>query len=193
MIRANASYIPSQHAIEVPPVWFFPPFFYEDGEDALNFAAVGWVIGHEIYHSIAMSIDMTDKIMVENIDSFRKITSSLGTLDGWGTDGRMKFNEDIADMGGGRATYAAWKATVHQKKSSLEKDSKGYTVDQRFFIAMGRLWRAKWEGKAILRSHAAPFARVNATVMQIPEFARAFGCKGGDRMYLDSNQISQIW
>ncbi len=205
LLRANGQYFPGEHAIEVPPVWFFPPFFSNDVEDALNFAAVGWVIGHEIYHSIALSIDMTGKEWVGPTDSFRAFTSSLGTLDGWDTNGIRTWNEDLADLGGTRAAYAAWKASVnsggnalvgatnvHSTKNDI-KDAEGFTPDQRFFIAMGRLFRAKWEGKQSPGQHAAPFARVNATVMQMPEFSKAFGCKAGDRMHLAPDQISQIW
>ncbi len=197
LIRANANYIPNQHAIEIPPVWFFPPFFYEDKEDALNFAAVGWVIAHEIYHSIATSIDMTAGRMAEAVRGFTVITSSLGSLDGWDTDGHRTRVEDLADMGGARAAYAAWKATLTSQSGTKVQTStdsiEGFTPDQRFFIAMGRLWRAKWEGSPPMGSHSAPFARVNATVMQMPEFAKVFGCKAGDRMYLEPDKISQIW
>lgn len=198
LIRANANYIPTQHAIEIPPVWFFPPFFYEDGDDALNFAGVGWVIGHEIYHSIDISINSSKRDLerAKAIDSFVAITSSLGTVDGWGTDGRKTLIEDLADLGGVRTAYYAWKKTLPKESVSRAKQNdNGFTPDQQFFIAMGRFWRAKWkwQGKPAVGSHAAPFARVNGMVIQIPEFPAAFGCKVGDRMFLPPDRISPIW
>lgn len=197
LIRANANYIRHQHAIEIPPTWFFPPFFYEDADEAVNFAAVGWLIGHEIHHGLEKeildSLSEYDK-MSQAIDLFIAATSGLGTLDGWRTDGRMTLKEDLADLGGGRAAYYAWKKTFSNRADSKRSlDSSGFTPDQKFFIAMGRFWRAKWEGKVAVGSHAAPFARVNSIVMQIPEFAQAFGCKSGDKMYLPPDKISKIW
>lgn len=70
----------------------------------------------------------------------------------------------------------------------------GFTPEQRFFIAMGRVWRSKWtrEGRHH-GAHAPSFARVNGVVMQNPEFKKAFGCKDDDPMVLSADKLSRIW
>ncbi len=70
----------------------------------------------------------------------------------------------------------------------------GFTPEQRFFVAFGRIFRAKWQGTTFNQDiHAAPFARVNGTIMQLREFAKAFGCKEGDPMVLAAERRAEIW
>lgn len=194
LLTPNAFYMPMDHAIEIPSVMFSPPFFYADGDDYLNFAGVGTVIGHEIFHSIAQQLPLIESHeMKSEIDSFKVFNTSMGTLDGWTANGERTFSEDVADLGGGRVAYAAWKSfsSYDTAKNSVVD---GYTAEQRFFIAMGRVWRSKWIGGAPNHDvHAPYFARVNATVMQIPEFSTAFGCKPGDKMYVAPEKLSRIW
>lgn len=194
LLTPNAVYIPSEHAIEIPTLMFSPPFFYEGGEDLRNFAGIGYVIGHEIFHSVTPQLRlMEDARMNDEIEKFIEFNTSMGELDSWVANGRRTFNEDVADLGGGRVAYRAWKS-VRSQRESTDSLVEGFTPDQRFFISMGRVWRSKWAGGAPSRDvHAPHFARVNATVMQVPEFAGAFACQEGDRMYLPSHELSKIW
>lgn len=198
LLMPNAMYMPGDHAIEIPTLMFSPPFFYAQGDDALNFAAIGYVIGHEIFHSVTTHLHMlNDPAMRGEIESFKEFNTSMGSLDSWVADGRRTFNEDVADLGGGRVAYRAWKR-LEEKRASSESinagDDDSITPDQRFFIAMARVWRSKWDGGAPNNDvHAPHFARVNATAMQIPAFSQAFGCKVGDKMYLHPDQLSRIW
>ncbi len=194
LLNANAGYMASENAIEVPTLMFTPPFFYPDGEDAKNFAGVGYVIGHEIFHGVASGIyTIENPKMQEEIEAFKDFSTSMGSLDGWTANGQRTFTEDIADLGGGRAAYRAWKSVVG-KKGVKHQLIDGYNDEQRFFIALGKIWRSKWVGGVPNSGvHGPPFARTNLTVIQIPEFSQVFGCKEGDKMYVSPDKLSIIW
>lgn len=195
LLTPNAFYMPRDHAIEIPPVMFSPPFFYANGDDALNYAGVGFVIGHEIYHSLAQILPQIKNVeMKAQMDSFKAFNTSMGELDGWKANGNRTFNEDIADLGGIRASYAAWQSTVSQDKSSQSSTLNNLSPDQVFFINVGLIWRSKWTGVPPNNDvHAPHFARVNAVVMQMPEFAKAFSCSPTDPMVLAPDRLSKIW
>lgn len=195
LLTPNAVYMPYDHAIEIPTLMFSPPFFYETGEDLRNFAGIGYVIGHEIFHSVTPQLRlMEDTRMNQEIEKFIEFNTSMGELDSWLANGRRTFNEDVADLGGGRVAYRAWQSVLTQEDKVIDSLVEGFTADQRFFIAMGRIWRSKWAGGAPNRDvHAPHFARVNATAMQVPEFSGAFACQEGDRMYLPPHELSKIW
>lgn len=196
LLTPNAFYMGGDHAIEIPTVMFMPPFFDVNADDVLNFAGIGYVIGHEIFHSIATQLQsIAHPEMKTNIEQFKQLNSELGTLDGWNTDGKRTFSEDIADHGGLLISYAAWKATLKKSGKSAAPMVDGYTPDQRFFIGIGRVWRSKWQGGGLNRDvHAAPFARVNAMVLNAPQlFAPAFGCKEGDSMVRPADKRVVIW
>ncbi len=195
LLTPNAFYMGWDHAIEIPAVMFMPPFFDVNAEDALNFAGIGFVIGHEIFHSIAgQLVTIANPGMKTNIEQFKQLNSELGTVDGWNTDGKRTYSEDIADYGGLLVSYAAWKATLKKSGKHVAPMVDGYTPDQRFFIGVARVWRAKWQDVGMNRDvHAAPFARVNAMALNSPQFATAFGCKVGDPMVRSLNRKVTIW
>lgn len=194
LLRPNASYLPDEHAIEVPPIMFMPPFFDAIAEDALNFAGIGFVIGHEMIHSIAPQLATIENPgMQTNLEHFKRLNSELGTVDGWNTNGTRTFREDIADYGGVLIAYAAWKATLKQSGKPAASKVDGYTPDQRFFIGLARVWRSKWQEGLNEDVHAAPFARTNAMMLNAPAFAKAFGCKAGDPMVRPNDKKVVIW
>ncbi len=194
LLTPNAFYMGGDHAIEIPAVMFMPPFFDMHAEDALNFAGIGFVIGHEIFHSIAGQLPtIVNPAMHTNIEQFKMLNSALGTVDGWNTDGKRTFSEDIADYGGFLVSYAAWKATLKRNKKAAAPLVDGYTPDQRFLVGLAQVWRAKWQGGLNNDVHAAPFARVNAIMLNAPMFAKAFGCKDGDPMVRPSDKKVVIW
>ncbi len=195
LLTPNAFYMGGDHAIEIPAVMFMPPFFDVKAEDALNFAGIGFVIGHEIFHSIATQLStIAHPEMHTNIELFKQLNSELGTVDGWNTDGKRTFKEDIADNGGLLIAHAAWKATLKKNGKPAATLVDGYTPDQRFLVGLARVWRAKWQGGGLNRDvHAAPFARVNAMMLNAPQFATAFGCKEGDPMVRPSEKKVMIW
>ena len=196
LLIPNAFYMGWEHAIEIPAVMFMPPFFDANAEDALNFAGVGFIIGHEIFHSVAAQLwTLEHPQLQENIEKFKQLNSELGEVDGWGTNGKRTFSEDIADYGGLLVAYDAWKATLKKSKTSVAPLIDGYTPDQRFLLGVGRVWRAKWQAGGAYNAdvHAAPFARVNGVMMNVPQFANAFGCKEGDPMVRPAEKRPVIW
>ncbi len=194
LLTPNAFYMGGDHAIEIPAVMFMPPFFDVNAEDALNFAGIGLIIGHEIFHSIAAQLPtIVNPEMHTNIEQFKQLNSALGTLDEWNTDGKRTFSEDVADYGGLLVSYAAWQATLKKNKKPAAPLVDGYTPDQRYFIGLARVWRSKWDRGFNNDVHAAPFARVNAIVLNAPPFAKAFGCKDGDPMVRPNDKKVVIW
>ncbi len=194
LLTPNAFYMSGDHAIEIPAVMFMPPFFDVHAEDALNFAGIGFVIGHEIFHSIAGQLSaIVNPEMSTNIERFKQLNSELGTVDGWNTDGKRTFKEDIADYGGLLVSYAAWQATLKKNGTPAAPMVDSYTPDQRFLVGLARVWRAKWQGGFNWDVHAAPFARVNAMMLNSPQFAKAFGCKDGDPMVRPIGKKVVIW
>ncbi len=195
LFTVNAFYSPFEHSIEIPTAMFNKPFFDNTADEALNFSGVGYVIGHEMFHGLTPNLDLArNPVVKEQIDSFKAFNSSHGKLDGWHTDGKRTYSEDIADLGGIRTAYDAWQNTMSAKKIKGGTID-GFTPEQRFFLGVARVWRAKWtpESAANGNVHAAYFARVNGAVMQMPEFAKAFGCKAGDKMFIDPNKMSKLW
>lgn len=195
LFTVNAFYSPFQHAIEIPTAMFNRPFFSIKENDALNFAGVGYIIGHEMFHGLTPNLDLAeDSVVKEQIDSFKAFHSSHGNMDGWHTDGKRTYSEDIADLGGVRTAYDAWQI-VRSRQGGDDELVDGFTPEQAFFLGVARVWRAKWirESAANGDVHAAYFARVNGSVMQMPEFARAFGCKAGDKMFLEPDKMSKLW
>ncbi len=194
LLTPNAFYRSGDHAIEIPAVMFMPPFFDVKAEDALNFAGIGLVIGHEIFHSIAGQLSSIENPeMKANIEKFQSLNSEFGTVDGWNTDGKRTFSEDVADLGGVLVSYAAWKATLKKNGKQAAPLVDGLIPDQRFFVGLAIVWRSKWGAGYNNDVHAAPFARVNAMVLNAPEFAKAFGCKDSDPMVRPTDKKVAIW
>lgn len=193
LTNTNASYSAMDHAIEVPAAMFMPPFFVATADDALNFAGIGMVIAHEIFHSLTSQLRSTaNPKMHDNIQRFKDANSQLGTLDGWDTDGKRTYTEDIADLGGILVAYDAWQSML-RKKNIKPPTIDGYTPDQRFFLAVAQVWRGKWTGVGFGGVHAAPFARTYTMIRNAPQFAAAFGCKEGDPMVVPRDQRPVIW
>lgn len=94
LITPNAFYRPADHAIEIPAVMFMLPFFDLNAEDAVNFASIGFVIAHEIFHSVAGQLPVVEHTeMKAQIERLKTLYTGMGTLDGWTSDGIRTFNE----------------------------------------------------------------------------------------------------
>lgn len=197
LLEPNAFYVPFDHAIEIPAVMFMPPFFDVDYDDALNFGAIGIVVGHEVFHSIAKQLETAEDPAVKvRMDRLKAMYTTMPTIEKWEPNGERTFNEDIADVGGIRVAYNAWQAVVAASTTKSAPVIDGYTSDQRFFIAAARVWRGTWATAGARRNgdiHSPYFARVNGMMMSMPEFAKAFGCKEGDPMVLPDSKRAQIW
>jgi endothelin-converting enzyme/putative endopeptidase len=195
----NAYYRPSMNDINFPAGILQPPFFDPDLDPAVNFGAIGLVIGHEITHGFDdqgskydAKGNLTDWWSADDRKNFDEREQCL--VDQYGSyvaDGEVKLNgkltlgENTADNGGARISYLALKQLLAKMKGGPKID--GLTPEQRFFVGFARVWcgNDRPEGRRLQAQtdpHSPGDYRVNGTVSNMPEFAAAFQCKPGDKM-----------
>lgn len=203
----NAYYSPSMNEIAFPAAILQPPFFYLDADDAVNYGAIGVVIGHEITHGFddqgrkydkegnlnewwtaddARRFDERAQVLVNQFDEFV-------VLDTLHADGELTLGENIADLGGLNISYQAYKNASNETESI-----DGFTPDQRFFLAYAHLWANNVRDKEIVRLtkedvHSLGRLRVLGPLRNMPEFYAAFDVKKGDNMYLPVDERAIIW
>jgi len=205
----DAYYNPYANDINFPAGILQPPFFYANGDDALNYGAIGVVIGHEITHGFddqGRQYDAKGNLkswwLPGDSANFRKKADLVVdqynhsiVIDTFHINGELTQGENIADIGGVAIAYEAFKKTEEGK--STEKID-GLTPDQRFFIAYAEIWRSKWrpefERRIVMTNpHSTPKYRVNNPVSNSPAFYEAFNVKPGDKMYRADSLRAQIW
>jgi putative endopeptidase len=205
----DAYYNPYTNDINFPAGILQPPFFYANGDDALNYGAIGVVIGHEITHGFddqGRQYDARGNLkswwLPADSANFRKkadlvvdqYNRSL-VIDTFHINGELTQGENIADIGGVAIAYEAFKKTEEGK--SMEKID-GLTPDQRFFIAYAEIWRSKWrpefERRIVMTNpHSTPKYRVNNPISDNPAFYEAFNVKPGDKMYRPDSLRAEVW
>jgi len=203
----NAYYAPDMNEIVFPAAILQPPFFFLKGDDAVNYGAIGVVIGHEMSHGFddeGRKFDkvgnLTDWWTPEDSKLFDERTkvladqfSSFVVIDSVHADGKLSLGENIADFGGLNISYHAFKMA---NKETQKID--GFTPDQRFYLAYAHVWAQNIRDKEILRRtkedvHALGKYRVLGPLKNIPEFYAAFDIKPGQPMYLDEANRAKIW
>jgi putative endopeptidase len=203
----NAYYNPSMNEIVFPAAILQPPFFYLEADDAVNYGAIGVVIGHEITHGFddqgckydkegnlnnwwtdddGKRFEERTKILADQYDQFI-------VLDSIHADGKLTLGENIADLGGLNISYQAYK---NASKETNPID--GFTPDQRFFLAYAHLWASNVRDKEKLRLtkedvHSLGRFRVLGPLRNLPQFHKAFDIKEGDYMFLPEDQRAVIW
>ena len=206
----NAYYNPTTNEICFPAAILQPPFFYPEGDDAINYGAIGVVIGHEMTHGFDDQGRQFDKDgnlnewwtaddaaqFTSRADVLADQYSAIVVLDTVHANGRFTLGENIADQGGLRVAYTALKAAEAQNPYTENID--GFTPDQRFYLAYARLWAQNIRDAEILRltkvdPHSLGVNRVNAAVKNLPTFYEAFGVKEGDAMYMAPENRVIIW
>jgi len=205
----DAYYNPYTNDINFPAGILQPPFFYANGDDALNYGAIGVVIGHEITHGFddqGRQYDARGNLkswwLPTDSANFRKkadlvvdqYNRSL-VIDTFHINGELTQGENIADIGGVAIAHEAFKKT--EEGRSNEKID-GLTPDQRFFIAYAEIWRSKWrpefERRIVMTNpHSTPRYRVNNPISDNPAFYEAFNVKPGDKMYRPDSLRVQVW
>jgi len=196
--RPNAYYQDTDNSVLVPIYMFHYPLFDPQGEEALWYAGVGFVIGHEVYHGITYAVRKdTQSDYQQRAHRLAAQYSALpptAGLEGARVNGRTTLNENLADLGGLLATYEAWD---RNSRASAAPSIEGFTPAQRFFVYYARMWRLKGTKEylkaASTSSHAPAPARLNGVVMNVPAFAQAFGCKEGDPMAKPAAERANIW
>lgn len=205
----NAYYNPTTNEICFPAGILQPPFFNKDADDAVNYGAIGVVIGHEMTHGFddqgrkydskgnlkdwwtaedAAQFDQRADVLVKHF-------SQIEVLPGLMANGKFTLGENIADFGGLQVAYAALQKAQNGKTPA---PIDGFTADQRFFIAYATLWAGNIRDKEIERLtkmdvHSLGRWRVNGTLPHLATFDRAFNVQPGDGMYLVPEKRADIW
>lgn len=205
----NAYYNPTTNEICFPAAILQPPFFNADADAAVNYGAIGVVIGHEMTHGFddqgrLFDVDgnMNNWWAEEDAIAFKAKTdilvkqyNEIEILPGLFANGEYSLGENIADQGG---LSIAWTALENALGDNLPKDIDGFNYKQRFFLGYAHIWGQNItdEEKARLTKldvHSLGENRVNAAVKNFPLFFEAFGIKEGDKMYRPESERVMIW
>ncbi len=206
----NAYYNPTQNEIVFPAGILQPPFFYFDADDAVNYGAIGVVIGHEMTHGFddqgrlydkdgnlnTWWTDEDSKLFKERTQVLVQQFNQFVVLDTVKANGEYTLGENIADLGGINVSYTAFLKTNQGK--GLNKKIDGFTAAQRFFLSYAHLWGQNIRDKEILRRtqedvHSLGHFRVIGPLRNVNAFYEAFDIKPGDYMYLPDDEKAIIW
>lgn len=205
----NAYYSPTVNEIVFPAGILQPPFFNAKADMAVNYGAIGAVIGHESTHGFddeGRKFGPTGNL--ENwwtpedaarftarakcvVDEWNQLSPAPGVME----NGSLVQGEEIADLGGLTIAYKAFETyQAHHPRRILD----GFTPEQRFFLGFAQVWASQTRPEAIaLRArtdvHGYDKFRVNQTVSDMPQFDAAWNVKPGDAMYRPSSERCQIW
>src|SRR5215472_12273760 len=205
----NAYYNPSNNEIVFPAAILQPPFFDPNADAAVNFGAIGAVIGHEIGHGFddqgrkfGPDGGLEDWWTAQDAEVFKaraarliKEYSAFEALPGLRLNGANTIGEDIGDLGGLNMAYEAWRISLHGQPAPVIE---GLTGDQRFFLAYAQVWRAKYrEGfmRELVMSdvHSPDSFRVNGPLPNIDAWYTAFNVQPGDKLYIKPEERVRIW
>jgi putative endopeptidase len=205
----NAYYNPSQNEIVFPAAILQPPFFNLAADDAVNYGAIGAVIGHETGHGFddqgskwdgagnlnqwwtaadRAEFDRRGEALVEQFNRFEPFP-------GFKVNGHLTLGENIADLVGLTIAFDAYKLSLGGKPAPVID---GLPGEQRFFLGYAQVWRRKHreadlKNRLVTDPHSPAEYRVNGTVPNVPAFYEAFGVKEGDKMYLPPEKRVKIW
>ncbi|HEX8276984.1 MAG TPA: M13 family metallopeptidase [Longimicrobiaceae bacterium] len=205
----NAYYSSTMNEIVFPAAILQPPFFNPDADDAVNYGAIGAVIGHEISHGFDDQGSRSDgegnlrnwwsdadlaefksrgDALVEQYGAFEPVPGTR-------INGRLTLGENIGDLSGVTMAYNAYRRSLGGREAPTIG---GFTGDQRFFLGFAGIWRAKERDESLRRqllsdSHSPGEFRTNVPLRNMPEFHAAFGVKEGDGMYLPAEKRVKVW
>jgi putative endopeptidase len=205
----NAYYNPTLNEIVFPAAILQPPFFDLNADDAVNYGAIGAVIGHEIGHGFddtgstfdgdgAMRNWWTDA----DKEEFKKRTTALveqynsyEVLPDLFINGEFTQGENIGDLGGLSIALKAYEMSLGNAEGPVMD---GFTAEQRVFLGYAQAWRSKTRDEAIrvqinTDPHSPADFRVNGIVRNVPEFYTAFNIQEGDSLYLAPEKRVKIW
>lgn len=205
----NAMYSPTRNDITFPAGILQPPFFNPEADDAINYGAMGAVIGHEITHGFDdqgrkydENGNLNDWWTEEDNEKFQQRAQKLVDLyngfvviDTFKVNGALTLGENIADLGGLTVSFNAFKKTEQFKKG--EKID-GFTPAQRFFLGWAQVWATNIRPEALKLQvktdvHSPAVQRVNGPLMTMPEFFEAYDVQPGDPMRISDDKIVKIW
>lgn len=205
----NAYYNPTTNEICFPAAILQAPFFDVNADDATNYGAIGVVIGHEMTHgfddqgrNFNADGNMVDWWTAGDSKRFtaaaEKLAAQFDQITVVGdlkANGHLTLGENIADQGGLRISYDAFKTTQQFQEG---KEIDGFTPVQRFYLSYGRIWAEHMTEEAIYQQtksdpHSIGRNRVNATLRNIDTWYDAFGVKEGDKMWLAPAERAIVW
>ncbi len=205
----NAYYNPLMNEIVFPAAMLQPPVFDGDMDDAVNYGAMGAIIGHEMSHGfddMGCQYDAqgnlknwwTDTDKKEFDARAEKLVAQFNSyiaIDTIHCNGKLTLGENIGDLGGLLIAYDALQLAL---KGKSRKDIDGFTPEQRFFLSWAQSWRVNMRPEmerlqTLTNEHSLAKNRTNGPLSDMPEFFKAFGCKDGSQMVRTQQDIVQIW
>ncbi|MBT5927021.1 MAG: M13 family metallopeptidase [Verrucomicrobia bacterium] len=205
----NAYYNPSMNEIVFPAAILQPPFFNMNADDAINYGAIGMVIGHEIGHGFddqGRKSDgdgnLRDWWTEDDANAYEARTSKLVAQyekfepePGFFVNGQLTLGENIGDLGGITLSYRAYLQSMKGKRPPMIDDLTG---EKRFFLSLAQIWRIKQRPETTIRrlktdTHSPPKFRVNGPIRNFDDFYKSFNVKEKDTMWLAPEDRVQIW
>jgi len=207
----NAYFNPEQNEIVFPAGILQPPFFDVNMDDAVNYGAIGVVIGHEMTHGYddegrkydgdgnlndwwteadAKAFDARAQRVVDEYDNFE-------VLPGLHVNGKLTLGENLADLGGVHIAYEALERDL-AKNPSKRQTIDGFTPEQRFFISFAQIWRtnireAEAQRLVTVDPHSPGQFRAYGPLLNVQEFYDAFDIKPGSPIWLPPEKRAVIW
>jgi putative endopeptidase len=206
----NAGYDPLRNQIVFPAAILQPPFFFVEADDAVNYGAIGAVIGHEIGHGFddeGSTCDADGRLRDWWTEQDKQAYQALQQLliaqydqlepaqaPGQHVNGALTLGENIGDLGGLSIAIRAWRRATGGQAELID----GYTGLQRLFFSYAASWRCLTRDEAVAHLlavdvHAPDEFRCNQVVRNLPDFYEAFGVTESDRAWLDPDQRVIIW
>ena len=205
----NAYYSGNKNEIVFPAAILQPPFFNVAADDAVNYGAIGAVIGHEISHGFddkGSQLDGDGRLRNwwtdEDRKAFEAVTSRLvaqyeaySPIPGQHLNGKLTLGENIADLSGLQIAYKAWKLSLHGKPSPVID---GFTGEQRFIYGFAQVWRNKTRDERALQlltidPHSPGQFRADGATINADAYHDAFHTKPGDKMWKAPEDRLRLW
>ena len=206
--EVNALNVPLENRLIFPAAILQPPFFDDAADDAVNYGAIGGVIGHEISHSFDNSgalFDASGKLRnwwtPQDLKNFQAAGAALAAqydtyfpFPDLHVNGELTLGENIADVAGLATAYDAYTLS---RQGKPEQVLEGFTSDQRFFLGWAQAWRSKAREQAlrnsVLTNVHAPGQYRALTVRNLDAWYPAFAVKDGQKLYLAPEKRVKVW
>jgi predicted metalloendopeptidase len=205
----NASYNSVMNVITFPAAILQPPFFDPNADAAVNYGAIGGVIGHEMGHGFDDQGAKSDARGVlrdwwspEDVAAFQQVTGALSAqydtfeaLPGLHVNGRLTLGENVGDNGGLQVALRAYELSLDGRPAPTLD---GLTGHQRFFLGWAQAWRSRYRDESLrnlvlTNPHAPPKFRVNGVVRNMDAWYEAFSVTAEDDLFLPDDQRVTIW